>query len=439
MKLKNLFSLVTALALFTGQAQASTLRAVNADTITNTTGGSSLAVPSSGGNLLSDSASATLTNKTMSGASNTFTNIPQSAVTGLSGSNSGDVTIGTANGLSLVGQQLSLGVATNSVAGALSAADHTTFAAQFTLPSGGTTAQYLNGLGALTNFNTSVGSYLSTLYGANNGIPQLDSSGKIQVANLPSVVMEYQQAWNPSTNSPALADSGCITAVNGNVYRVSTAFTGAVSGLSDPSMAVFYVGDLVICSATAGKWQRAPSADGVTSVNGAVGAVTVNAINQITGDIAAGPASGSQSVVGTLATTGVTAGTYSNPGSVQVDAKGRVLAISNGTGPAPAVTGTRASPTAITAAGGISFSSSSTNNVAFIQGSAGAVTVTANPQIVVGSIVGQQLLLIGRSATNTVTLADGNGLSLNGGIVLGLDSQLLLVWDGTNWVESARR
>ena len=155
MKLKNLFSLVTALALFTGQAQASTLRAVNADTITNTTGGSSLAVPSSGGNLLSDSASATLTNKTMSGASNTFTNIPQSAVTGLSGSNSGDVTIGTANGLSLVGQQLSLGVATNSVAGALSAADHTTFAAQFTLPSGGTTAQYLNGLGALTNFKSS--------------------------------------------------------------------------------------------------------------------------------------------------------------------------------------------------------------------------------------------------------------------------------------------
>jgi len=47
----------------------------------------------------------------------------------MSGSNSGDVTLGTANGLSLSGQILSLQVASNSVPGALSAADHTTFAA----------------------------------------------------------------------------------------------------------------------------------------------------------------------------------------------------------------------------------------------------------------------------------------------------------------------
>lgn len=45
----------------------------------------------------------------------------------LSGTNSGDVTIGTANGLSLVGQALSLQAATDSVPGAMSATDHTAF------------------------------------------------------------------------------------------------------------------------------------------------------------------------------------------------------------------------------------------------------------------------------------------------------------------------
>ena len=45
----------------------------------------------------------------------------------LSGSNTGDVTLGTANGLSLTGQVLSLGLASGSAAGALSAADWTTF------------------------------------------------------------------------------------------------------------------------------------------------------------------------------------------------------------------------------------------------------------------------------------------------------------------------
>lgn len=45
----------------------------------------------------------------------------------LSGTNSGDVTIGTANGLSLAGQALSLQAATDSLPGAMTAADHTAF------------------------------------------------------------------------------------------------------------------------------------------------------------------------------------------------------------------------------------------------------------------------------------------------------------------------
>jgi hypothetical protein len=51
------------------------------------------------------------------------------SVTGsnLSGTNSGDVTLGTANGLSLVGQQLSLATASGATTGALSSSDWTTF------------------------------------------------------------------------------------------------------------------------------------------------------------------------------------------------------------------------------------------------------------------------------------------------------------------------
>ena len=133
--------------------------------------------------------------------------------------------------------------------------------------------------------------------GAAIGIATLDSSGKIPVSQLPSVVMEYQQAWDPSTNTPTLADG---SGTNGFVYRVSVAHTGAISGLTDPSMTVFYVGDLIIYSGTLGQFQRAPSADGVTSVNGAVGAVTVNAINQLTGDVTTTAASGSQSKATTV-------------------------------------------------------------------------------------------------------------------------------------------
>lgn len=143
---------------------------------------------------------------------------------------------------------------------------------------------------------------LQSEVGAASGVASLDASGKVPVAQLPSVVMEYQGAWDPATNVPALADG---TGTNGYTYRVNTAYAGPVGGLSDPSMVNFQIGNLVIYNGSV--WQQVASADGVTSVNGAVGAVTVNAINQLTGDVAAGPASGSQSKAATIAAGAVTA------------------------------------------------------------------------------------------------------------------------------------
>lgn len=104
---------------------------------------------------------------------------------------------------------------------------------------------------------------------------------------------------------------------------------------------------------------------------------------------------------------------------------------------APSISGSIGTPTAITAVGGVVFSGTSYSNTYFISGSGGAVTVTANPQISAATNVGQKLDLIG--GTNTVTLADGNGLSLNGSWVGGVNSALVLEWDGTVWHELTRR
>jgi len=105
----------------------------------------------------------------------------------------------------------------------------------------------------------------------------------------------------------------------------------------------------------------------------------------------------------------------------------------------PTVTGSQASPTAIVAATGVTFSGTNYFNIQFITGSGGAVTVTASPQIAAATNVGQQLILVSTSATNTVTLADGTGLSLNGAWVGGTNSSLTLVWNGSLWYEIARR
>ena len=105
----------------------------------------------------------------------------------------------------------------------------------------------------------------------------------------------------------------------------------------------------------------------------------------------------------------------------------------------PNVSGSQASPNAITAAGGIAFTGTNYSNMSFIAGSGGAVTVTATPQIAAAGSVGQMLILLGTSATNTVTLADGNGLGLNGAWVGGNNSSLTLIWNGSVWYEVSRR
>lgn len=78
--------------------------------------------------------------------------------------------------------------------------------------------------------------------------------------------------------------------------------------------------------------------------------------------------------------------------------------------------------------------------VMFVQGpSVGTIAVTKNPQIAAGTIIGQELVIIGGSGTQILTLATGNGLDLASLMTLGAGNALGLVWDGANWSEAFRR
>jgi hypothetical protein len=164
--------------------------------------------------------------------------------------------------------------------------------------SSGALAMNSNKITGLAN-GTAAGDALSySQLGVANGIATLDSGGKIPVAQLPSAVMTYEGTWNASTNTPTLADG---TGDPGQVYVVSVAGTQNLGSGSQ----TFAVGDWVVANASI-VWQKVVNSNAVASVNGQTGAVTVNAINQLTGDVTAGPASGSASAAATIATGAVT-------------------------------------------------------------------------------------------------------------------------------------
>ncbi|CAN5950514.1 unnamed protein product [Sphagnum jensenii] len=106
--------------------------------------------------------------------------------------------------------------------------------------------------------------------GAAGGVATLDGGGKVPLSQLPSTLMEFKGNWNPNTNTPTLVDG---TGTTGFTYWVSAADAGTVSGLTDPSMVNFNVGDLVIYNGT--KWVLTTPAAGVSFVNGAQGSVTL--------------------------------------------------------------------------------------------------------------------------------------------------------------------
>lgn len=109
-----------------------------------------------------------------------------------------------------------------------------------------------------------------------------------------------------------------------------------------------------------------------------------------------------------------------------------------GSGNLPTVTGTRASPILVNAAGGIA-PIGDPDQMIFVAGDSAPINITANPQIAAGVTVGDRLELHGCSDTDTLLVEDGTGLKLNGPALLAAYSVIGLGWDGTNWCERYRR
>lgn len=334
MKLTTTLALLAATLMGTTPAFASSLRAVTADTVQNTSGGTALAVPATGANLVGDTTSQTLTNKSISGATNTLTAIPASAIS------SGQ--IGVANG--------GTGLASGTSGGILGFTASGTIASSAAL-----TANALvvgGGAGATPSALGSTGTTTTVLHGNAAGAPTFGAVG------LTTDV------------------SGILPSANGG------------TGVASPTTGSIYVG--------AGSSPMTAVAPG-TSGN-------VLTSNGSTWTSAAAPSG------------------------------------------APALNGGSGSAVSVTAAGGVTLSGITYQNFAWVVGSPGAVTVTKTPSITAGTADGQQLKIVGTSATNTVTLQDqanlaSSGLSLNGNWVGGKDSTLNLHWDATQslWIEDARR
>jgi hypothetical protein len=124
---------------------------------------------------------------------------------------------------------------------------------------------------------------------------KLDGGGKISSTQLPAAVMTYEGTFDASATpaTPLLNGDGAADA--GMVYLASVAGSynfgaGAIT---------FAIGDWAVYNGTI--WEKSVNSNAVVSVNGSTGVVTVNAINQLTGDVTATVASGSQSKATTVA------------------------------------------------------------------------------------------------------------------------------------------
>lgn len=133
-------------------------------------------------------------------------------------------------------------------------------------------SQAENEAGAINNKSSTplgVSQRIAILRGAANGLASLDAGGKLATAQIPAALvgaLQYQAAWNASTNTPAIPAAAAGN--KGHYYKVSVAGATNIDGIND-----WKVGDWIISNGAT--WDKIDNTDQVTSVAGKGGAVTL--------------------------------------------------------------------------------------------------------------------------------------------------------------------
>lgn len=101
------------------------------------------------------------------------------------------------------------------------------------------------------------------IFNGNNQLLQLDAGGKVPFAQLPATLMIYKGTWDPTTNTPTLANG---TGTSGWVYKASWSggIDSTIRNLGSGNI-TFYRGDFVIYNGTI--WERSAGTDNVLSVS----------------------------------------------------------------------------------------------------------------------------------------------------------------------------
>ena len=155
--------------------------------------------------------------------------------------------------------------------------------------------QYLDGV--TSGIQSQIDSKQSTSEkGQVDGYASLDGNGKVPSAQLPAIaITEVFTAADITARDALTIGSGDGEVQEGDVCLVTDA--SADSNITAGAASYIYDGF---------NWQLLKAGDEVLSVNGQTGVITVNAINQLTGDVTTAAASGSESEVATISAGAVT-------------------------------------------------------------------------------------------------------------------------------------
>lgn len=237
------------------------------------------------------------------------------------------LTLGTKNGLELIGQQLSLALASALSNGALSASDWNNFNNKLSSISGIAAGGELAGnFPSPTLLNSAVINKLLTGLNLVGGGTVLETDsilaafGKVQnqISALVGGVM-YKGIWNASTNSPSITSS---VGNKGDYYIVSVAGSSNINGIS-----AWSVGDWIIYNGS--RWDKVNNTDAVSSVNGQVGAVNI-AIPTNNNQLTNGAAYITNAVVGPILATSFTwTDTINNTGYLAIRSMAAAIGAAN--------------------------------------------------------------------------------------------------------------